>query len=336
MFARFSKPFIGAFRPACGNPSHSIGACDYRVALSSHGERALNTSRGARTCTVFMPRARAPSRLARSRCRRGTGCAPAARRSRARPARKPQAPACACPSRMTRTCDRAGPAPGRGDGGNNRSGSRVGVRKQVLRDTACKPFEQRDHLGVLGPEDALPAVDELRVIEAQAELTAQLAEIFAQLDLAALVALVSLPVREAALHPLHGHAGELRPALEDPVEVDLDDDAAEVVQERSDLAFGARRPPGRRSRRLPARAKGDRVAPLARGRDAVAARLALEHVGRARREGRERMRSPLRGGNGRKRRRAAPPSESPETISNCGTSRCHPSWVPGRYSATNA
>ncbi len=110
----------------------------------------------------------------------------------------------------------------------------IGVGEGVDRDFGSNARQKRAHAGHLLDEDGIPPVEEPRVVEADAERIAQACEVGRRFDLAALMPLIGLVVREFLAQQRRVAARMRGPAREHALEIDADHDIAEIEQQRVD------------------------------------------------------------------------------------------------------
>lgn len=105
---------------------------------------------------------------------------------------------------------------------------RIGVGERVERQLARGARQQVGDAAHFADEDRIPALKKLRIREVDAERAAQAPEIMLDADRAHFMTPVGLIRRETRPHQRLLACCELGPLGECPIEIDLDDDAAEI------------------------------------------------------------------------------------------------------------
>ena len=123
-----------------------------------------------------------------------------------------------------------------------RSVRAIGVGEGIDRDLRRNARQKLPHAGHLLDVNGIPSFEEARVLELDAERIAQTCEVGRRIDLAALMPLIGLVVREFLAQQRRVAAGMRGPAREHALEIDADHDIAEIEQQRVDGAEGHRFP----------------------------------------------------------------------------------------------
>ena len=106
----------------------------------------------------------------------------------------------------------------------------IGVGEGVQRQALRRPRQQGRHVRYFAVENQVPAFEELRVRDVDAERSAQAGEKFGVLDLAAFMALEIIVGHEPSGERGRLAAGMAGPAGQHLVEIDIEHDAAEIEQ----------------------------------------------------------------------------------------------------------